>query len=419
MKKQRRILMCLEQLNIGGVETAVMTLCQGYIRAGHKVYVAAKPGIFSEQLKKMGVECLDLQYDIVNHYVLEQKEKLISFCKKNQISEIHIHQYPCVIYWLPVCVELNIPYVAYVHSIIPGAPEWFMRDFPVFRMALPIFFEHASKIVCIATKTKEDIENLFHVGDEHYKVIPNSLDLVQFLQPEAPKQLKVFGVVCRLSEEKMVSIKNAIDLFLRYSKDHKDCELLIAGDGPQKKELEQFTKKHKNIKYLGAISDTPAFMSKIDVFMGVDRCVLEAIATKRLVVISSYHGTMNLLTNQNIKLASTENFSGNNLSTSTTVLEELNHINQKNYHHIVDENYQFIYEHYNVDTHLYEDKLCSNFTKDYPVIFEETNNLLDKINLQEEKLKQIQPQTKQGHGVNKIRKIGSKCKKWLKNIVGR
>jgi len=74
MKKQRRILMCLEQLNIGGVETAVLTLCKGYVRAGHKVFVAAKEGIFSSELKELGIKCLNIDYKIVNHFVLDRKE---------------------------------------------------------------------------------------------------------------------------------------------------------------------------------------------------------------------------------------------------------------------------------------------------------------------------------------------------------
>ena len=82
--------MCLQQLDIGGVETAVLTLCKGYIRAGHNVFVAAKPGIYSEQLKKMGVKLLPIEYEIENRYSVYsastrrsayETSKLVKFAK--------------------------------------------------------------------------------------------------------------------------------------------------------------------------------------------------------------------------------------------------------------------------------------------------------------------------------------------------
>ena len=96
-------------------------------------------------MSEIGVEFLELEYEIANRIALDKKEMLIDYCKKNKITEIHIHQYPCVAYWLPVIMELKIPYVAYVHSIIPGAPEWFMETFPIYQKILPIFFENSSK----------------------------------------------------------------------------------------------------------------------------------------------------------------------------------------------------------------------------------------------------------------------------------
>ena len=102
MSKKRNILMCLQQLDIGGVETAVVTLCKGYIRAGHKVYVAAKKGIFSKQLEKIGVEVLDLEYEFLQTFPLDKKKQLIKYVQDKNITEIHIHQYPCVLNWLPV-----------------------------------------------------------------------------------------------------------------------------------------------------------------------------------------------------------------------------------------------------------------------------------------------------------------------------
>lgn len=378
MSKKRNILMCLQQLDIGGVETAVVTLCKGYIRAGHKVYVAAKKGIFSKQLEKIGVEVLDLEYEFLQTFPLDKKKQLIKYVQDKNITEIHIHQYPCVLYWLPVCLELKIPYVAYVHSIVGGAPQWFMQTFPVHRFALPLFFENASKIVCIAEKTKEEIATLFPVPNEKFKIIPNSLNMEDFKLKETPKKITTFGIVARLAEEKELSIKKSIDLFKSYLKENANSKLLIAGDGPSKKNLESYANS-KNIEFIGATSDIPKFMNDIDIFMGVDRCILEACASKCLAIISSYNGNLCLLDKTNIKRASEVNFSGVNLEPTKDILEKIMKIDSKKYSKIVEENYNFINENYNVDKNLYIDILDNNYPSEYQKMLPVVNDYLKEL----------------------------------------
>jgi glycosyltransferase involved in cell wall biosynthesis len=65
------------------------------------------------------------------------------------------------------------------------------------------------------------------------------------------------------------------------------AELLIAGDGPLRNRLTEFTRELKladRVTYLGALPDTPQFMSELDVFVlsslneGLPLTVLEAMA---------------------------------------------------------------------------------------------------------------------------------------------
>lgn len=378
MKNQKNILMCLQQLDIGGVETAVLTLCKGYIRAGHKVFVAAKTGIYSEQLKELGIEQLNIEYKIENRYALEKTEDLIRYCKEKNITEIHIHQYPCVAYWLPVIMKTKIPYLAYVHSIIPGAPEWFMKTFPIYQSALPIFFENASKIICISEKTKNDIEKIFKLDEKKYQVIPNSLDLIEFQSSQKNFSKKTFGLLSRLSEEKLSSIKNAIDVFNEYSKRHKECKMIIAGDGPLRKCIEEYAKSNKSIKLIGSVSNVLNILNEIDIYMGVDRTVLEAIACKKITIISNYHGKSILITKENIDKASKENFSGNNLEAEENIIEKIEDITKKDYTLITEGNYNFVNKNYNVDNNIYIGKLESKFTNDYNKIFQAENKLAEE-----------------------------------------
>ncbi len=372
MKKQRNILMCLQQMDIGGVETAVLTMCKGYIRAGCNVFVAAKHGVYVRQLEEIGVKFYDIEYEFLNRFPLEKKQELYKFCKDNKINEVYIHQYPCVLYWLPVCLEYNIPYIAYVHSIVPGAPEWFMKDFPIYRSVLPIFFANASKVICIAPNTKEEIESLFDVPEDKYMIIPNSLNLPDFDCKDSSGKLKVFGMAARFSEEKIVSLKKGIDLFLKYLESNPGCKLLIAGDGDKKSEIEEYS-KNKNIKFLGSVSDMKSFYEKLDVFMGVDRCILEAMACKRLSIICGYNGSANIIDSNNILAASKFNFSGKNLDDDVEITDRLSSIKLDNYKSIVNDNFDFINKNYGIDNNLYNGVFDCDFSSEYSKLFVELN----------------------------------------------
>lgn len=380
--KKRNILMCLEHLDIGGIETAVVTLCKGYKRAGHNVYVAAPNGLYLDELERNGIEVYQQEYKIDNDFHLEEKEKLIRFCQEKEINEVYIHQYPCAMYWLPVCMELNIPYVVYGHSIVPGAIEWFQKVFPAYKISIPILLENASKIVCIAESTKQEIEDIYHLGEDKYIIIPNSLDMEKFTEGDIPDKISIFGIASRLSEEKIDSINNAIDLFEKYLQIEKSSRLLIAGDGPQKTQIKDYVKSKNltnKVEFLGSVSDMPEFYRNIDVFMGVDRCVLEAMACKRLTIISSYNETMNIVDDKNIEKASNQNFSGFNLEDDKEIFERLKKLSSKDYKKIVEHNYKYIDKKYNVDNNLYNNKLTCNYTKDYKYIFSTINDFSVEI----------------------------------------
>lgn len=374
MRNQKNILMCLQKMDIGGVETAVLTMCKGYIRAGYNVFVAAARGVYVEQLENIGVKFYEINYEFLNCLPLDKKRELYEFCKKNNINEIFIHQYPCVLYWLPVCLEYNIPYIAYVHSIVPGAPQWFMKCLPIYRAVLPIFFANASKVICIAENTKQEIQGLFDVSDNKYMIIPNSLNISDYNCKKSDGNIKIFGMAARFSDEKIISLKKGIDLFLKYSKNNPHCKLLIAGDGDKKAEIEEYA-KNRNIKFLGSVSDMKSFYEKIDVFMGVDRCILESMACKRLSIICGYNGSANLLDSANIVDASKVNFSGKNLVDDNNIISKLSSINSKDYIRIVNDNFDFVNKNYNIDNNLFDYKFEVTFSSEYPKLLIALNEL--------------------------------------------
>lgn len=373
--KKRNILICNEQLNIGGVETAVLTMSKGYIDKGYNVFVAAGDGIFKKELEKIGVKVLVLNYEIGNKIPYDKQEELKKFCLENDITEVHFHQYPCVLYWLPICMELNIPYVAYVHSILPGTPQWFMRDFPIYKVVLPIFFYFASKVICISLNTKKELQSLFNIDESKYKIIHNSLYMNDFKSNKDVNSINNFIIVSRLSFEKESSVKKAIDFYKEYKKINKKAKLVIAGDGDKKEEIKRYA-SDTSIKFLGQRNDVSKLLDEADVLLGVDRCILESLSMKRISIISSYDGKLSLINKDNLILASESNFSGKGLDFTEVdiLIKKLNNLSKKDIKDIVDYNYNYVNDNYNIMNNLFDDELLKIENNSFDIVFNELGN---------------------------------------------
>ena len=64
-------------------------------------------------------------------------------------------------YVLPVALKRKIPYVAYLHSVVPKTCEWFMEHYEIYKILFPIYFKYASKIIAITSGVCEENINLF------------------------------------------------------------------------------------------------------------------------------------------------------------------------------------------------------------------------------------------------------------------
>lgn len=281
----KNALICLEQLGIGGVETFTITQVEEFARRKIKCYVLARDGLLAEKLKDLkNIEFVEFDFKLENRINTEKVEYLKKFVKEKKIDFIYVHQFSCVPYILPVVFETRIPYIAYLHNIVPKTCEWFMDHYDIYKVLFPIYFECASKIIAITDKVQQEHINLFQLPKEKYIIINNSLDFSKYPNKKVEKikqpynNLMWFG---RVSEQKRTSIETAIKFYKYYKeKYNSNAVLTIVGDGEI---FEEMKEKHqdKSIIFKGAVSDMIPEIEKSDILLGVDRCMLEAVASKK------------------------------------------------------------------------------------------------------------------------------------------
>lgn len=152
---RKNALICLEKLDIGGVETAVVNQAIALKEKGCNVFVIAQKGGYSEVLEKKGITYIECKFELENRFDNEKIRNIIKILRENDIGQVHIHQFPCVLQLWYACALLKIPYVTYLHSGTKQIYEWYEKNYDLYDGLLKIFFENAYKIVAVSNMAKE------------------------------------------------------------------------------------------------------------------------------------------------------------------------------------------------------------------------------------------------------------------------
>lgn len=391
----KNILICSETLKTGGVETAVYNQAIALKEKGNNVYILSDDGDYRKDLEKKGIKWLSHQFTTNNLFDIEKAEKIVSMIQKENIQEIHVHKIICIPFMLMVCAKTKIPYIVYIHEVAPTIYDWFINSCNILNgLALKLFFKNAYKIICITNKVKEYNQKQFKLPDDKYLIIKNSINFEIYksnsnIEKKLPEN---FLIVSRLANEKWISVKNAVEVFCEYSdKTGINTKLTIIGEGEKEEELRNFIKskpKNYKIEYKGATNEVAKIVNENDVIFGLGRCVLEAMAIKRIAIISGYEKVKGIVKPENLELALEENLSGRNLK-DLSIEEQVNELlalNHEKIRNITESNYKIIWEELNINKNIYNiPENVKNIDINYDDIYLEINKISEKIkNLKQE-----------------------------------
>lgn len=354
---KKNILICLEKLGIGGVETAVVNQAIALKENGNNVVVMAEKGIYTPKLQENNIETIDFKFELTNKFNIGSKEQILSIIKKYDINQIHIHQFPCIQYVWQICLEYKIPYFVYVHSISMDDFAWFMNTYSFYKIALKPYFKYAQKIIVLAKEAIDNHKKWFPTIDEDkYFILPNCINLERFHSKEKVQHIEKFALISRFSNEKMESIKNSIDLFLEFSKinSNDNIQLDIIGGGKNEQEIKEYIANYSNIKLVGETNEIETVIDKYDAVLGIGRCILEGIAMNKITILSGIDNLKGIVNTDNIDKIMHRNFVGRELEDVEIkkVAEELNMLNETEIDRITSNNYKKIEENLNIKTKM-------------------------------------------------------------------
>lgn len=228
------VLFLTTHLNFGGITSYVVNLARQLKRNGHTVFVASSGGDLTGQILTEGIEHINL--DIKTKSELSPKIifsflKLKRIIRQKNIQIIHSHTRVTQVLSHLLSRSLSVPYVTTCHGYFKA------------RINRRIFGCWGKIVIAISGPVKKHLITDLGVIPEKVRLVYNGVEArdkrefprAQIRQRLGLKDGPVVGIIARLSAVK--GHKYLIEAMRHVIDEERQAQLLIVGDGPDKKAI--------------------------------------------------------------------------------------------------------------------------------------------------------------------------------------
>lgn len=282
-----RVLMVLDQLNVGGTETHTLALARELMRLGVKIIIAGKHGKMLEPF--IGIGCPIYELDFVtqqfepntNHYP-ELLQQLSSIIESEQIDIIHAHQFPSGKIAKSAADKYGIPFVFTAHGTYYE----------------PAMFDDLRHSVVISVSPA--IERMLQGHNINSLLIPNGIDITEFQDVNSTyrqhlrtkmgisQDAQVILYAGRLAWEKAGICRELIQAAAALQKKrYPRLHVIIVGGGREQEELIELANEKQRlsgesfITFAGESVNMRSYYAVSDCVVGTGRIGLESLASMR------------------------------------------------------------------------------------------------------------------------------------------
>jgi 1,2-diacylglycerol 3-alpha-glucosyltransferase len=304
---------------VNGVAVSATNLREGLITLGHEVFVFAPDDKDLEKLKEQEnvfrYPSFNIK-EIADYELALPSLKIHEILEKNSFDIVHTEHPLWIGNWgMSYAKKTDTPIITTVHTqydlyakLIPLPQEILV---PILQKRLN---RYLNNVDLVTTPGEGSKQRLIKQGVKTpIRVVSNATDLSSYWKAKGDevrsklvknKDEKLIGFVGRLSKEKDVSVLlDAMSLLL---KKMSNVKLVLIGDGPDRKELEQKAKTISNqIVFLGKIDHKriPDYYAAFDIFLSASQSEVqpmtfaEAMATGTPIVVFDVAGCNDMVKN--------------------------------------------------------------------------------------------------------------------------
>lgn len=309
-----KVLLVTMGLDIGGAETHILELAKGLKNRNIDVVVISSGGKYVEQLEEAKIK----------HYIAplnnkKLKNMYISYnilkkvIKDEKIDIVHGHaRIPSFICGI-LQKTMHFPFVTTAH--------WTFKT----SNGLKYITNWGDKTIAVSDDIKKYLlKNYKKIKEEDITVTVNGIDTNKFSKDaiftDVEKEFnldnskKRIVYISRLDESRALVARQLINISDNLYKNNKDLEIVIVGDGDVFEELNQMANEKnmqmgsKVITMVGARFDIYKFANMGDIFIGVSRSALEAMACEKPIIVAGNEGYIGIFDESKLDIGIKTNF---------------------------------------------------------------------------------------------------------------
>lgn len=300
-----KVLHLITSIDKGGAENHLACLVKGLKKKNIKVHIIYLKGngFWKKYYLKLGVKVINLSN--IKGF-LKKIKFLINFYKTHKIEIVHSHLPHMEIYGFLSLLfsnrKIKFFITKHLDNNIIGGSNFKYNSFTA-SFLNNIIFLRADKVITISNSVKTFFQKkIFKINSKKLKLVYYGInnDYLKLLKNKKYllkkidfKKKLIFGSIGRLVKQKnfYLLIESFSILINKYK---VDAYLIIAGDGPEKKFLVNFSKKkgvHNKIIWTGNIKFIGNFLEKVDIFCmtskfeGLGLVLLEAMAYSKPIIV--------------------------------------------------------------------------------------------------------------------------------------
>ena len=318
----RKVLIATMSLGIGGAETHIVELVMELRRRGVEVVVASNGGVYVADLESAGIP----------HYIVPMDRRSLG-CMA------------CSYFLMRRLIKREKPDIVHAHARIPAFICGLLSKAMGFRFVttahwvfdvsggLRYLTNWGRKTIAVSDDIRRYLIDNYGISPDDIFVTINGVDTGKF-SPETSSQdiIGEFGIdtgrpvicnVSRLDENAAAATRMLIEAAPELHGRIPGVQLLVAGDGDIFQELKSKADAinaatgANTVTLTGARTDINKLLSVCDLFVGVSRAALEAMAMEKPVIAAGKEGYIGLFTPEKAKAAAETNFTFRG-STATT-----------------------------------------------------------------------------------------------------
>jgi glycosyltransferase involved in cell wall biosynthesis len=325
MLENKKILMTLMGLEIGGAETHVVELARELKRRNFNIIVASNGGVYEKELAESGIKHYKVPLhnkkpiNVIKSYRLLKKIIIVE-----KIDIVHAHaRIPAYICGM-IHKNLDFKFVVTAH--------WVFKTNALLRRIT----NWGEKTIAVSEDIKKYLLENYNVLEKNIKVTINGIDTNKF-SPDIDYSdiIKEFNLnneskkivyISRMDRDRSSAAFHMVEALEKMIDRLDNVEVIVVGDGNDflrfKNLSDSLNKKAgRNLIVLtGARTDINKFVAMSDLFIGVSRAVLEAMSAQKIVIVAGNEGYIGLFNERKIKQAIEANFTCRDLIQSNSEL---------------------------------------------------------------------------------------------------